>query len=188
VATFETMSFKIRRASIADAPVLSRLGATTFRETFEADNTPEDMSQYIGEAFTPARQTAEITDPVAIVLVAETAAEPAPPELIGYAHLVEGPAPEAVTGHRPMELKRIYVARAWHGRRVAHALMEAVLDAARRHGAQTLWLGVWERNPRAVAFYRKYGFTRVGQQTFLLGSDAQTDWLFVRSLGEAAGD
>ena len=60
--------------------------------------------------------------------------------------------------------------------------MDAVLDAARARGAKTLWLGVWERNQRAVAFYEKYGFTRVGEHTFVLGSDAQTDWLFVRPL------
>ena len=68
------------------------------------------------------------------------------------------------------------------GRGVAHALMGAALDAARARGAKTLWLGVWERNQRAVAFYGKYGFSRVGEHTFVLGSDAQTDWLLARPL------
>ena len=61
--------------------------------------------------------------------------------------------------------------------------MDAVLEAARARGAEILWLGVWERNPRAAAFYRKYGFERIGEQTFILGADRQTDWIFVRSLG-----
>ena len=60
--------------------------------------------------------------------------------------------------------------------------MEAALDAARTRGAQTIWLGVWERNARAVAFYRKSGFTRIGEHDFLLGNDVQTDWLFARSV------
>ena len=88
----------------------------------------------------------------------------------------------AAPGPAPIELKRIYVAKAWQGRRVAQALMDASLDAARARGARTLWLGVWERNPRALAFYEKYGFTRVGEQTFVLGNDEQTDWLFARVL------
>ena len=67
-------------------------------------------------------------------------------------------------------------------RGVAPALMDAALDAARARGAQTLWLGVWERNPRAVAFYAKYGFVRVGEHTFVLGGDAQTDWRFARAV------
>jgi ribosomal protein S18 acetylase RimI-like enzyme len=180
------MTIEIRRASVADAPALSRLGAATFRETFGKDNTPEDMARYLAESFTTEQQTVEITDPAGIVLVAEHVAEPGRSELVGYAHLVDGVAPDAVTGPVPMELKRIYVARAWQGRGVAHALMESCLEAARSRGARTLWLGVWERNPRAVAFYAKYGFARVGEHTFMLGADAQTDWLFARSLGEVS--
>jgi ribosomal protein S18 acetylase RimI-like enzyme len=66
--------------------------------------------------------------------------------------------------------------------------MDAALDAARARGAQTMWLGVWERNPRAVAFYSKYGFTRVGEHTFMLGADAQTDWVLARGLTNVAAD
>lgn len=171
----------IRPATTADATGLSRFAAATFRETFERENTPEDMASYVAGAFTPQRQAAEIEDSASTVLLAESATSSGS-ELIGYVHLVSGPAPRGVQGPAPLELKRLYVARAWHGRGVAQALMEAALDAAKARGAQTLWLGVWERNPRAAAFYRKYGFTRVGEHTFVLGADAQTDWLLARSL------
>jgi diamine N-acetyltransferase len=183
------MTIHVRPATVADAPRLSQLGATTFRETFEHENTPEDMARYLAEAFTPERQAAEIADPAATVLLAEhrgTAGDLEDAELVGYTHLVSGPAPEAVRGPAPLELKRLYVARAWHGRGVAQALMDAALDAARARGAETLWLGVWERNPRAAAFYAKYGFARVGEHTFVLGADVQTDWLLARPLGAVA--
>ena len=177
-------SIKIRTAAIGDAAPLSRLGAATFRDTFEGENTPEDMSRYLAEAFTPERQAAEIADPDGTVLLAEHLAESGEAELVGYAHLMSGPVPEAVQGPVPLELKRLYVARPWHGRRVAQALMNAAIDAARARGAHTLWLGVWERNPRAVAFYSKYGFARIGEHTFALGTDSQTDWLLVRPITE----
>lgn len=173
---------QIRPATIADAAALSRLGATTFRETFESENTPEDMARYLAEAFSPAQQASEITDPSSTVLVAEHHPASGDAELAGYAHLVSGRAPEAIPSPAPLELKRLYVVRAWHGRRVAQALMDATIAAARARGAQTMWLGVWERNPRAVAFYAKYGFVRVGQHTFMLGADSQTDWLLSRPL------
>ncbi|GLC23838.1 GNAT family N-acetyltransferase [Roseisolibacter agri] len=174
----------VRPATLDDAPALSRLAASTFRETFAHENTPEDMARYVAEAFTPERQAAELTDPAGTVLVAESSADmgAAGAELVGYVHLVAGPAPAAVQGPAPLELKRLYVARAWHGQGVAQALMDAALDAARARGARSLWLGVWERNPRAVAFYAKYGFARVGEHTFRLGDDAQTDWLLARPL------
>ena len=168
---------------MGDAPLLSRLAAATFRDTFESENTPEDMARYLADAFTPERQAAEISDPAGIVLLAEHVESA---ELVGYAHLVADVAPPAVQGPAPMELKRLYVARPWHGRRVAHALMDAAIDAAGARGAQTLWLGVWERNPRAVAFYAKYGFVRVGEHTFTLGEDAQTDWVLARPITDEA--
>jgi ribosomal protein S18 acetylase RimI-like enzyme len=102
--------------------------------------------------------------------------------LVGYAHLVSSTAPASVRSPAPLELKRFYVSRALHGRGVAQSLMSAVLDTARARGAEVLWLGVWERNPRAVAFYAKYGFTRVGERTFTLGADEQTDWILARPL------
>jgi diamine N-acetyltransferase len=179
------MTILVRPATVADAGRLSRFCAATFRETFESDNTPEDISRYVAEAFTPDRQAAEIIDPAGTLLVAEGWNTAGDAELIGYVHLLAGPAPAAIEGPAPVELKRLYVAAAWHGRGVAQRLMEAALDSARAQGAQTLWLGVWERNPRALAFYAKYGFTRVGEHTFVLGTDKQRDWLLALPLAAA---
>lgn len=179
------MSIHVRRATAADAARLSAFGATTFRETFERDNTPEDMARYLAESFSPERQAAEIDDPAGTVLLAEHVGEPGDghsAELAGYAHLVSGAVPDAVRGPAPLELKRLYVARTWQGRGIAQVLMDAAFEAARARGAATLWLGVWERNARAAAFYRKYGFERVGEQTFVLGADQQTDWVLARPI------
>lgn len=176
------MTVHIRSATLHDAALLARLAAATFRETFEADNTPEDMARYVDAAFNPEQQAAEIADPRSIVLLAQHGTV-AGAQLVGYAHLSDGRVPPAVRGPRPLELKRLYVTRAFHGHGVAQALMNAVMDAARGRGAQTLWLGVWERNARAMRFYGKHGFVRVGEHTFMLGSDAQSDWLLARPLG-----
>ena len=176
----------IRGATLDDAVALSTLGAATFRDTFEADNTPQNMARYLAEAFNPDRQAAEINDPESVILLAERTAT-TDPELVGYAHLIAGSAPQTVRSSNPVELKRLYVARPWHGRGIAHVLMDAVLAAARARGGETLWLGVWERNPRAIAFYRKYGFEHVGEQTFQLGSDKQTDWILARPISGTIG-
>jgi ribosomal protein S18 acetylase RimI-like enzyme len=65
---------------------------------------------------------------------------------------------------------------------VAAALMQACLDQARKAEHDVVYLGVWEHNPRAIAFYRKWGFEKVGEHVFLLGDDEQTDWLMLRPL------
>ena len=161
--------------------MLCTLAARIFHDTFAVHNRPEDMAAYMDEAFTPERLRAEIEDPRSTILLAFVEDEPA-----GYAKLSTGEAPACVAGPRPVELARLYADRAWHGRGVGAALMTATLDAARALGAATLWLGVWERNDRAIAFYRKCGFEPCGSHPFWLGADEQTDVLMVRALDEHA--
>ena len=103
-------------------------------------------------------------------------------EAIAYAQLRAGHVPDCVTGPEPIELWRFYVDRAWHGRGIAQALMDRVKAAARERGAKTLWLGVWERNDRARAFYAKCGFADAGEHIFLFGTDPQTDRVMVTGL------
>lgn len=167
----------IRRADVNDAGLLAELGARTFSETFAADNKPEDMAAYLAASFSPAKQREEILDTRSINLVAEI-----DNEAVGYAQLYAGTTPESVAGAMPVELVRFYVDARWHGRGVSAALMPACIDEARRAGYQTLWLGVWEHNGRAQAFYRKWNFREVGEHVFQLGSDPQTDVLMAREI------
>src|SRR5688572_24576883 len=109
------MDITIRLATTEDAPALSRIAADTFRETFESENTPEDMARYLADTFTPEQQAADIADAASVMLLAEHDGGSDARELVGYAHLVSGPVPDKVRGPAPIELKRLYVARAWHG-------------------------------------------------------------------------
>jgi ribosomal protein S18 acetylase RimI-like enzyme len=166
----------IRIASDGDGPLLAELGATTFTETFANDNSPEDMAAYLAEAFNVGRLREELADPDATFFIAEVDDVAA-----GYAKLRAGETTE-VEGETPIELVRLYVLRDWLGRGVGPALMEACLEHARRAGHRTIWLGVWERNWRAQAFYRKWGFVEAGDHVFQVGSDAQRDLLMVRAV------
>jgi ribosomal protein S18 acetylase RimI-like enzyme len=173
----EKFDITLRRATLDDANLLSQLGAQTFQETFAADNTPEDMAAYLASNFSIAQQTAELNDPASSFLIAEVDGIAA-----GYAKLHGGQPAEGIEGTRPIELVRIYVSAEWLGRGVGESLMRACLDEARAAGYKTIWLGVWERNTRAQAFYRKWDFRAVGEHVFQLGSDAQTDVLMERPI------
>jgi diamine N-acetyltransferase len=167
----------IRRGTLDDAGLLSELGARTFAETFAADNTPEDLAAYMATSFNVARQTAELEDPGSTFLIAEVDGRAA-----GYAKLHDGEPENGVEGAKPVELVRLYVSREWLGRGIGAQLMRACLDEARQAGHETIWLGVWEGNPRAQAFYRKWDFRTVGEHIFQLGSDPQRDILMERTL------
>ena len=172
-----------RAALVCDAPALAQLAETTFREAFAHENTATDMQAYCAAHFGAAIQRAELDDPNAATFVAEVDRR-----LIGYAQIRWSEAPACVRGERPAELRRLYVSAAWHGSGVAQDLMRCCLDDLVQRGFDVAWLGVWERNPRAIRFYQKFGFRVVGEQNFKLGNDLQRDLVLIRSLREASGD
>lgn len=167
----------IRNALPADAAVLAELARTTFYETFAASNDPNDMALHLERAYGVFQQTAELQDPGIVTLLCEKGSQ-----AIAYAQLRGDHVPDCVTGPAPIELWRFYVARGFHGQGVAQALMERVKTEARQRGAQTLWLGVWEHNARARAFYAKCGFADAGKHIFLFGTDPQTDLVMTMTL------
>jgi GNAT superfamily N-acetyltransferase len=172
----------IRRATAADSDLLADLGKRTFRDSFGYANTPEDMAMYLSKSFSPSIQAAELADPANVFFLAEVVGEP-----VGYARLRQGPVPPTILGSHPLEIVRIYAVESWIGRGVGSALMQACLDLAEKRGHNTLWLDVWEHNPRAIAFYNKWGFEVVGNQPFRLGRDLQNDLLMARPIEPAGG-
>ena len=170
-------SIHIRYATTADAALLVDLGAKTFRETFEADNTPENLAAYLQSAFNQDKLIAELTDPSSCFLIAHSG-----DMAIGYTKLRTGKVPDEIGDPNAIELQRIYVLRDWLGHKVGAALMQASLNEAAAKGHNTMWLGVWERNPHAIGFYQKWGFEQVGTHIFKVGDDPQTDWVMRRSI------
>ena len=168
---------EIRHASAIDADLISRLGRETFSDTFSRDNTPEDMAIYVAQAFSPEIQAAELADVKSCTLIAEADGTP-----VGYARLVEGAPSVTIAAVKPIEIVRLYARSAWIGHGVGAQLMRACLDTARSLGRDAIWLGVWERNRRAIAFYEKWGFRQIGSHPFHVGHDLQTDWLMLRTL------
>jgi RimJ/RimL family protein N-acetyltransferase len=171
----------IRRAGVDDAPALAAFAERTFRETFAADNNPDDFELYVRSAFGHAIQRAELCDPNVVTLILDAGAGPA-----GYAQLWTASEPEVPMPGRAIELRRFYIDRPWHGRGLARTLMAAVEREAADRGAVALWLGVWEQNRRAIAFYRKCGFLDVGSHVFVLGRDPQTDRIMMRPVAGQA--
>ena len=161
--------YVIRRAVTSDAGSLAALGARTFEETFGPANRREDIDTYLSQTYGEQQQKNEIENPRMITLVTEDEGS-----LIAFAQMR--------ADEKGIEIARFYVDSRWQGRGLAQALMQAVIEEARARRAEMLWLGVWERNERAIAFYRKCGFRDTGTQPFILGSDLQTDRVMVHEL------
>ena len=168
-------SFRIRRGGPDDAVSLAAFAAATFADAFGADNQAHDLQAHLDASYGPKQQARELADPTVTTLLAH-----AGDKLIAYAQVRRNDAlPACVRSPDAIELQRFYVDRAAHGTGVATALMSAVHEVAREAGAPRIWLGVWERNARALAFYRKVGFLDVGSKFFDVGADRQTDRVLV---------
>ena len=169
----------VRLATSADAALLADLGARTFRDAFGPDNAPADVEQHVAATHAPAAVAANLADPDATILIATDASG----RPMGYAALLAGSAIAPVRAHAPLELERLYVENAATGGGVGSALMQAVLGHAADAGHDVVWLGVWERNTRAIRFYERWEFRAVGDKTFTVGTDVQRDLVLARSVG-----
>ena len=161
---------RIRRGVPGDAARLAEFGMRTFEESFAAQNDPQAITDYISENYNAARQTEELNSQDVITLLAELDGA-----LVGYAQVRRNFPPSYYNLPDPLELHRIYVDSPYHGSGLAHSLMAEVLRAAGELSGRTLWLSVWEHNPRAISFYAKSGFVDIGSKDFWLGSERQTD-------------
>ncbi|MFN0109538.1 MAG: N-acetyltransferase family protein [Blastocatellia bacterium] len=168
---------EIRPATVADAEKLTELAARTFYDAFADMNTPANMKAYMSKAFSVEQLTAELGDARARFLIAE-----ADGAMIGYGKLLVGEIPSTITGPNPIELVRLYIDKKCLGAGVGNDLMKACMDEARSLGHRTIFLGVWEHNYRAQAFYFRWNFRVVGNHIFQMGNDAQMDWLMEREL------
>ena len=165
----------IRKADRNDANRLSELAEATFRDTFAAVNAAEDMDLHCQSHFSGTIQADEIANPNMITLLGEDEER-----LAGFAQLRWGATPGCVLARSPAEIQRLYVASRWHGKGVAQHLMNACIAEMKDRGSDVVWLGVWERNPRAIAFYKKCGFAEVGAHVFAVGRDPQRDVIMAR--------
>ncbi|MEL6263703.1 MAG: GNAT family N-acetyltransferase [Cyanobacteria bacterium J06626_6] len=172
----------IRYAQLEDLTALRDLCVRSFCSAFATDDNVSDIDAYVSESFSEARIREELLDArnTFLLLFLEDSDRP-----LGYGKLRAGEVDPCIRGDRPIEVERLYLDSAAIGKGLGAQLMSACLAEAEKQGAQTVWLGVWEHNERAIAFYERWGFKRVGSHVFVLGSDKQNDFIMQRSLPSA---
>jgi len=167
----------VQTADIKDWKTIARLSRQTFIETYYLQNTQENMDIFLHQYFNDGAIKGELQNPhYRFLLVVEN------DQPIAYAKLHCQPAASADTPANSLEICRIYNVKEAIGKGVGSFLMNACIKEALLLGKTCVWLGVWEKNKRAYLFYKKHGFQQFGQHVFMLGNDAQTDWLMKRDV------
>ncbi len=170
-------NLRIERATLSDTAKLQQIGIKTFVEAFSAVNTKENMDSYLQSSFATDKINEELANESSQFYFAIL-----DNEIIGYLKLNLGQAQTEIKDNDALEIERIYVQQAYHGKKVAQMLYSKAISIAENINARYVWLGVWEHNQRAISFYKKNGFVQFHQHIFMLGTDVQTDLMMKKIL------
>ena len=165
----------IRPATVDDVDVLCRLGAATFRETYRAISDPGEVDEYADTHFSAAKVAAWFSRPCARTLLACVGESP-----VGYAHVRSAKVPACVADRKAVELSRLYLLASAQGSGVGGALIAAALADVVALGGRTVWLGAYDKNVKALAFYARRGFVQVGTHEFEFGGQVYADPVLTR--------
>ena len=168
----------IHRANRKDLKDLQSVSKITFKESFGDQNTPEDMEKYLREKFSEEQLLSELDNPDSEFHLAKLNEQ-----VVGYIKLNIGQAQTELKDDKGLEIERIYVLNKFIGKGVGKQLFNLTLNIANQKDSQYIWLGVWEKNERAINFYLKNGFVEFDKHVFVLGNDHQTDILMKLELG-----
>jgi ribosomal protein S18 acetylase RimI-like enzyme len=162
----------IRKATISDLETIQEISKQTFIETFTEVNTPENMDNYIQENFNAQQIALEINNPESAFYLAIL-----DHQAIAYLKINFGNAQTETRNLQAMEIQRIYVLKNFHGKQIGQLLLNKAIKIGQESGVETIWLGVWEKNYKAIQFYNNNDFVEFDQHNFTLGNDVQTDLL-----------
>ena len=167
----------IRKVEIADVEVLAKIVKQTFRETFAHDNTEEQLQEYFEDAYNLRVLSTELENPDS-----ETYFIMHEEEIAGFLKVNWGNAQTERELENAFEIQRLYVLQTYQGFGLGKQLFEFALEHAEKNGFSWAWLGVWEHNTKAQAFYNQYGFEKFSQHRFMVGQKVDTDWLLKKKL------
>jgi ribosomal protein S18 acetylase RimI-like enzyme len=153
-----------------DIKELQELCIVTFNETFADTNSKKSLKKYMNESFSEKKLMDEINNPESEFYFAKLDGK-----AIGYLKVNRGKAQTELQDSAAMEIERIYVLKEYHGKGIGHILIDKAFQIAGSKKASYIWLGVWDKNLRAINFYKKYGFVEFDTHIFRMGDKEQTD-------------
>ncbi|NLI90939.1 MAG: GNAT family N-acetyltransferase [Peptococcaceae bacterium] len=171
------MKYSIRKCVMDDLSVLREFSRQTFDDTFRRLNTPENMKAYLEQAFDISKLSEQLSNNHSafyFLFMNE--------ELSGYLKVNEHEAQTDIYDPQSLEIERIYVRKDLHGKGLGSRLMDKALKIAQIKGKSYIWLGVWEKNQKAIEFYKNNGFYAIGKHSFVMGDEEQADYLMRKDL------
>lgn len=171
------MTIRTKKCTVEDLQALQEISIETFNETFKEQNSPENMKSYLESAFTLKKLEKELSNTLSQFFFVDINHE-----IAGYLKVNISDAQSEEMGEESLEIERIYIKSKFQRHGLGKVLLNKALDVAREQNKKNIWLGVWEKNEKAIAFYKKMGFTTIGSHTFFMGDEEQLDLIMNKTL------
>ncbi|MEQ6389696.1 GNAT family N-acetyltransferase [Bacillaceae bacterium S4-13-58] len=176
------MTIQLKKCTIEDSSRLREISYVTFDETFKDQNSSETMKAYLEKAFTIEQLEKELSHPSSeFYFIYKNG------EVAGYIKVNTDDAQTEEMGKESFEIERIYIKNKFQIQGLGKYLFNKAIELAENYNKKSVWLGVWEKNENAIAFYKKMGFVQTGAHSFYMGDEEQTDFIMVKSLSEGDG-
>jgi len=173
------MMYNIRRCNKHALLPLRGFSYKTYNEAFSHLNSQSNMEAYLEKAFNSNKLSDELSNIESLFYFLYT-----DEKLSGYLKLNEFKAQTDIYDQQSLEVERIYVAKEFQGKGLGKILINKAVDVAKAREKSYIWLGVWERNDKAIQFYKKNGFYEIGRHSFFMGEEEQTDFLMRKDLSQ----
>lgn len=170
-------SISIKKCSIKDLQILQKVSVETFTDTFKDQNTSENMKAYLDKAYASKKLENELLNTSSqffFIYLNE--------ELAGYLKVNTDDAQTEEMNDDSLEIERIYVRSKFQKQGLGKYLMNKAIELATESRKNVIWLGVWEKNQNAIAFYSKNGFVKTGAHSFHMGDEEQVDYILTKTL------
>jgi ribosomal protein S18 acetylase RimI-like enzyme len=166
------LDIQIRKATLSALPLIEMISVQTFTETFAAVNTSANLTNYITSNLNKEILTEELQNEYSAFYLAVKNES-----IVGYLKINWGTAQTELVQGDALEIQRIYVLEDFKGKKIGQLLLMKAIAIAKSKNLEYIWLGVWESNHKALAFYKKNNFISFDTHTFTMGEEVQTDLL-----------
>ncbi|MGG0717938.1 N-acetyltransferase [Robertmurraya massiliosenegalensis] len=171
------MTTNIKKCTLEDLHIIQEISYETFNETFKHQNSPENMNAYLERAFNLKQLEKELTN-----IFSQFFFVYFNNEVAGYLKVNTGEAQSEEMGNESLEIERIYIKNKFQKQGLGNYLINKAREIALEQNKKKIWLGVWEKNENAIAFYKKLRFVQIGTHSFYMGDEEQTDFIMTKSL------
>lgn len=171
------MTIKIKKCNYEDLRMLQEISIETFHDTFKDQNSPENMKAYLESAFNLKQLEKELLNMSSQFFFVYFK-----DDIAGYLKINTNDAQSEEMGDESLEIERIYIRSNFQKLGLGKHLLNKAIDIAIQNNKKEIWLGVWEKNDNAIAFYEKMGFVRTGAHSFYMGDDEQVDFIMTKKL------